>query len=202
MKHSVCVNPAPHTLTQSTDPARFQREYYLSEGDDCTQSTCSQRAIHFDENPTWDKVWAKQEQSYFPTHKWSYGQNRESLWGLEKCNKKPFCECSHLWNFKRTSCKQDGGEQILSHSSNTPLLPFIFVFLHFSLCFASHSLTRPSYSPSSPFCVLLSHLSLHGSISSSLPRSSLPPVACSQSTLLTLMPCFYLHHWNTTEVLS
>jgi len=34
-------------------------------------------------------------------------EGKGSLRGSEKCNKKPFCECSHLWNFKRTSCKQD-----------------------------------------------------------------------------------------------
>lgn len=58
-----------------------------------------------------------------------------SLWASEKCNKKPFCECSHLWNFKRTSCKQDWGEQILSHSSNTPLPPRIRLSSLFSSVF-------------------------------------------------------------------
>lgn len=63
-----------------------------------------------------------------------------SLWGSEKCNKKPFCECSHLWNFKRTSCKQDRGEQILSHSSNTPLTPRISLSSLFSSIFPPLSL--------------------------------------------------------------
>lgn len=66
-----------------------------------------------------------------------------SLRGLEKCNKKPFCECSHLWDFKRTSCKQDGGEQILPHSSNTPTS--LKIHFHFALpsFFLSHFALRP-----------------------------------------------------------
>lgn len=58
-----------------------------------------------------------------------------SLRASEKCNKKSFCECSHLWNFKRTSCKQNRREQILSHSSKTPLLPRITLSSLFSSVF-------------------------------------------------------------------
>lgn len=141
--------------------------------------TCSKSIINFDDNPRWSQTWAKQQQqlSCFPTHNEGIG----SLWALEKCSKKPFCECSHLWNFKRTSCKQDWGEQILSHSPLPSRISLSSLFsIFFPLCFAFSlgSMTlklsvSQLASPSHCRSVLLPHSTFR------------PSLTCPQSTLLT-----------------
>lgn len=89
-------------------------------------------------------------------------EGKRSLQGSEKCNKKPFCECSHLWNFKRTSCKQERREQILSHSSNALLLPRICLSSLFSsissqLCFSFNLRIISAFFLSPSLCGCLLH---------------------------------------------